>query len=244
MVGHGSRDASANDEFEQLVAQYQARHPEFDVRHGYVELAAPSLADALATIPVGCRDVTLLPVFLFAAGHVKRDIPGALADIRRQRPDVRFTTAREIGVHPEMANLAIERAAATAGIGDDAEAARTAVIVVGRGSSDVDANGDFYKLTRLIGEARPFSWVMPSFIGVTRPRFEETLELVAFARPERIIVMPYLLFAGRLLNQLRDQVAAFHTRQPAVETALAPQLGVHERLLMVLDERLRDASSV
>lgn len=237
MVGHGSRDAPANDEFMELVGRYQARRPELEVRHGYVELAEPALADALAAIPSGCQEVTLLPVFLFAAGHVKRDIPRALADIGRRRPEVRFAAAGAIGVHRAMAELAVERAAEVADL-SAAAAARTAVIVVGRGASDADANGDFCKLTRLIGETKPFSWVIPSFMGVTRPRFEETLEFVACSRPERILVIPYLLFAGRLLNQLRDQVAAFGARQATIEMALAPQLGVHERLLTVLDERL------
>lgn len=237
MIGHGSRDAPANEEFEHLVARYQARRPEFELRHGYVELAQPSLADAVAALPDDCRDVTLLPLFLFAAGHMKNDIPLALADLRRQRPDARCTAARAIGVHPAMAELAIERAGEVMEIGP-AVAPRTAVIVVGRGSGDSDANGDFCKVTRLIGELRPFAWIMPSFIGITRPRFEETLEFVACARPERMLVIPYLLFGGRLLSQLREQVAAFRARHPSIETALAPQLGVHDRLLAVLDERL------
>jgi sirohydrochlorin cobaltochelatase len=240
LVGHGSRDAPANEEFEQLVARYQMRRPEFELRHGYIELVQPSLADALAALPADCQDVTLLPVFLFAAGHVKNDIPLTLSTARRRRPEVRFTAARALGVHPAMVDLAVERAQEVADIGP-AEAPRTAVVVVGRGSSDPDANGDFCKLARLIGEARPFSWVVPSFIGITRPRFEETLEFVARARPERLVVIPYLLFGGRLLSRLREQVAAFRTRYPWIKTALAPQLGVHERLMAVLDERLDEA---
>lgn len=240
IVGHGSRDAPANEEFEQLVARYQARRPELELRHGYIELAQPSLADALAGIPGGCTDVTLLPLFLFAAGHVKNDIPLALLGIRRQRPEISFTAARALGVHPALAELAIERAGEVIDL-EKAAAARTAVIVVGRGSSDPDANGDFCKVARLIGEARPFAWVVPSFIGITRPRFEESLEFVARARPDRLLVIPYLLFGGRLLSQLREQVLGFRARYPWIKTAVAPQFGVHERLMAVLDERLAEA---
>lgn len=240
MVGHGSRDAPANREFEQLVARYQARRPEFELRYGYVELAQPSLADALADIPTDRRDVTLLPVFLFAAGHMKNDIPLALAAIRRQRPDVCFRAARALGVHASLAELAIERAEEVSDLGNT-EASRTAAVVVGRGSSDPDANEDFCKLTRLIGEGRPFASAVPTFIAIARPRVAETLELVASARPERLLVMPYLLFGGRLLTQLREQMASFGARYPSIKTALAPQLGVHERLLAVLDERLDEA---
>jgi sirohydrochlorin cobaltochelatase len=237
IVGHGSRDAAANQEFEQLVARYQARRPELEPRYGYVELAQPSLADALAAIPPDRQEVTLLPLFLFAAGHVKNDIPLALSRARRELPCVNFHAARALGVHPALVDLALERG----GQFSDAEARRTAVVVVGRGSSDPDANGDFCKVTRLIGEGRPFAWVVPSFVGITRPRFEETLEFVARARPERLLVIPYLLFAGRLLAQLHEQVAEFRGRYPWIKTTLAAQLGVDERLLRVLDERLDEA---
>src|SRR5579883_2305915 len=100
IVGHGSRDAPANQEFEQLVAQYQARRPDLELRYGYVELAQPALADALANIPPDAKEVTLLPLFLFAAGHVKNDVPLALATARRQHPQVQFRAARALGVHP------------------------------------------------------------------------------------------------------------------------------------------------
>ncbi|HWB12081.1 MAG TPA: CbiX/SirB N-terminal domain-containing protein [Pirellulales bacterium] len=240
VVGHGSRDAPANEEFEQLVARYQARRPELELRYGYVELARPSLAEALADLPAGCDEVAVLPLFLFAAGHVKNDIPLALSAARKQRPEVRFRAARALGVHPDMVELVLARAEEALSLGD-ADARRTAVIMVGRGSSDPDANGDFCKLTRLVGEGRPFAWTVPSFISITRPRFEETLEFVARARPERLLVVPYLLFAGRLFNQLQDSVAEFRSRYPWIKTALAPPLGVHERLLKVLDERLDEA---
>src|SRR3954454_6298548 len=86
------------------------------------------------------------------------------------------------------------------------DAGRTAVVVVGRGSSDPDANGDFCKVVRLMGEGRGFLHVEPTFIGITRPLVEETIELVARARPERIVVVPYFLFGGRLIAKLSGQV--------------------------------------
>src|SRR5579859_3460787 len=79
IVGHGSREQASNLEFELLVAHLRAHRPEFDVRHAYVELAEPSLADGLDAI-ARCNDrVVVIPCFLFTAGHVKNDIPLALA---------------------------------------------------------------------------------------------------------------------------------------------------------------------
>lgn len=239
IVGHGSRDPSANVEFEALVAAYRVARPDIEVAHGYVELARPSLSTALGNLAQRTNSVVVLPLFLFAAGHVKNDIPLALSQARQDFPTARFTVANALGVHPTLVELAFERARTA--LEGARESAKTAVVVVGRGSSDPDANGDFCKVVRLLAEGREIGWVVPCFIGVTRPLFEETAELVARVRPERIVVVPYFLFSGRLITKIREQVEAFQARYPWIKVELAPHLGSDDRLLKLMDERLSEA---
>ncbi|AUX28426.1 MULTISPECIES: CbiX/SirB N-terminal domain-containing protein [Sorangium] len=240
LIGHGSRDAASNAEFEALVADYGASRPGVVVQHGYIELATPYLADALAALAARVSRVAVVPLFLFAAGHVKNDIPLALEQARAAHPGVRFSAARHLGVHPALAEVAFERAA-SALPDDPAARARTALVVVGRGSSDPDANGDFCKMTRLIGEGRGLLLVEPTFIGVTRPSVEETLERVARQRPERVVVLPYFLFAGRLMTKLAEQVDRFASTYPWIRASLAPHLGRSSALSGLIDERARQA---
>ncbi len=241
VVGHGSREQASNREFEELVGGIRLRRADSDVQHAYVELAAPSLAEGLDAIASRNDRVVLAPCFLFTAGHVKNDIPLALAAARRKFPTVRFTAGRVLGVHPAMAELAYQRALEAAdGLAD---AKRTALVIVGRGASDPDANGDFFKLARLLGEGRDFGWIAPAFIGITRPLFGEAIELVARARPEKILVVPYFLFTGRLISQLKMQVREFQARYPWIKTVLAPHLGVHPKLIEAFDDRIGEALS-
>jgi sirohydrochlorin ferrochelatase/(2Fe-2S) ferredoxin len=242
LVGHGSRDAAANDELESLVAAYREARPGWRIRVGYVELQRPSLAEALADAARDSDTVIAIPLFLFAAGHVKNDVPLALAEARARFANVNFAAARSLGVHPLLARLAFERACAAAPeIAEREAAAKTALIVVGRGASDPDANGDFCKLVRLASEGRNLLTVEPSFIGITRPLFEETIERVARARPERIVVVPYFLNAGRLVDKLRAQLDAFRARVPWIRSILAAHLGRDERLFELIDERVAEA---
>ncbi|HLJ87103.1 MAG TPA: CbiX/SirB N-terminal domain-containing protein [Candidatus Angelobacter sp.] len=239
LIGHGSRDPQANQEFEGLIAVYRDSHPQFEVLHGYVELAEPSLADALRTAASRSTEVIVVPLFLFCAGHVKNDIPLALASARSEYPGVRFLAARELGVHPKLVDLSFERVRAC--LTEFHDFSKTAVLVVGRGASDPDANGDFYKLVRLLSEGRGFSWVLPCFIGIAQPLFADAAELLSRSRPERIVVVPYFLFGGRLMTRLREQVEAFGKMHSWIPMHLADHLGAESIVLDVIDERIQQA---
>jgi sirohydrochlorin cobaltochelatase len=242
IVGHGSRDPRANAEFEELVAAYRLMRPDLNIGHGYVEIANPSLSTSLRELARQNERVVVVPLFLFGGGHLKNDIPLALAQARHEHPDVQFSSARELGVHASLIDLAYRRASVLVS-GESARKGGTAVIVVGRGASDPDANGDFYKFVRLLGEGRDFTWVLPSFIGIARPLFEDTAELVARSRPGQILVLPYFLFGARLFSKLQEQVSVFAARHPWIKIGLAECLGNDAQVLRVLDERVQEAVS-
>jgi sirohydrochlorin cobaltochelatase len=237
VLGHGSRNQAANDDFERCVdAWRESRRDGALVAHAYVELAHPSLDSALDAIAPRADEVVVVPLFLFSSGHIKNDVPLALARARKRFPEVQFVAAPPLGVHPELAKLVFERAASTGQIADE-KVGRTAMLIVGRGSSDPDANADFCKLVRLSGEGHGLMLVEPTFVGITRPLFAETLEHVARARPERIIVVPYLLFPGRLVEKLRALLGQFTERYPGTRAVLAPTLGADPRVLDLMGHR-------
>lgn len=242
LIGHGSREPGSNDEFEALASAYRQARPELRVETAYIELARPLLADALASLAAEVSRLIVVPVFLFSAGHVKNDLPLAVAVARAEHPQCAVHVAPALGTHPALAELAFQRAVPLLP-NDAAGRAKTLLLVVGRGASDPDANGDLCKMARLIGEGRGLMQVEPTFIGITQPRVEASLELVARMRPERLLVLPYLLFNGRLLTRLSAQVAGFAERYPWIQSAICAHLGVDPLLLELIDERARQALS-
>ena len=240
LIGHGSREAAGNAEFQVVVASYRAAHPELRVESAYIELARPLLGEALDTIAKAARRIVVVPLFLFASGHVKNDIPLAIDDARRRFPSVEIVAAPPLGVHPVLVHLAWSRAS-SAMADDAAPADKTLLLVVGRGSSDPDANGDFCKMARLIGERRGLLHVEPTFLGITRPSTQESLELVARMRPDHVVVLPYLLFGGRLTARLDTLVDAFVARYPWIRASRASHLGNDDRLLGLIEERAQQA---
>jgi (2Fe-2S) ferredoxin len=117
----------------------------------------------------------------------------------------------------------------------------TAVLLIGHGSRDPGANADLCKVARMLGEGLGVEHALPAFMGITKPLVGASLDVVARMRPERVVVLPYLLFAGRLVEKLGGEVRAFAERHPWIRTALAPHLGQDDRLLALLDERVRGA---
>ncbi len=237
LLGHGSREARSNLEFERVVEELRSRWHPRRVIGAYVELAQPTLAEALGEAAAGADRVVILPCFLFAAGHIKNDLALELFRIRQSFPNVEFTPAQALGVHSALVEAAVDRLVAATG----SQAIKRAMIVVGRGSSDPDANGDFTKVVRLVSEASGLNLVLAAFVGITKPLFDDALELAARTRPEEIVVLPYFLFAGRLIDRLREQTAAFTLKHPWISTKLAPHLGMHPGLFRVLEERLIQA---
>src|SRR5262249_1072341 len=145
-----------------------------------------------------------------------------------------------LGVHPALVSLAYERAKTVLPASGE-ERAKTLLLVAGRGSSDPDANGDFTKVVRLVAEGHGLMHVEPTYLGITQPNVELWLERAARLRPGQLVVLPYLLFAGRLITKLAASVDAFKARHPWIRTALAPHLGVDDRLIALIHERVGQA---
>jgi sirohydrochlorin cobaltochelatase len=242
LVGHGSRDPAANAEFEWLAEAYRRRQPHLRVELAYIELARPLLADALAAVAERARRVTVVPLFLFAAGHVKNDLPLAVAAARARFPHTSFNVAPCLGVHPLLAEVAHDRAAAALPEGAACRD-KTLLLVVGRGSSDPDANGDFSKTARLIGEGRGYMHVETAHLGITQPSVEKSLEFAGRLRPEKLVVLPYLLFAGRLIHKLTALVDAFAKGHPWIRAVVAGHLGCDGRIAALVDQRAREAGA-
>ena len=104
LIGHGSRDPQAADEFASLLELVRVAVPDRLVGGGFLELADPPIDGAVDDLVAqGATDVVAVPYVLFGAGHLKDDGPAVLARARHRHPAVRFRLARDLGIHPAAA---------------------------------------------------------------------------------------------------------------------------------------------
>ena len=72
----------------------------------------------------------------------------------------------------------------------------TAVLLVGRGSTDPDGNREVFKIGRLLWEGRGYGWVEVCFVSLARPAVPEGIARCVTLGAKRVIVVPYFLFTG------------------------------------------------
>ena len=98
LFAHGARDPRWAEPFEAVARRVRALQPEVDVRLAFLEFMSPSLpeaGDALAA--AGCSEVAVQPMFLGTGGHVRKDLPVLLDELRTRHPGTRFTLHTAIG---------------------------------------------------------------------------------------------------------------------------------------------------
>jgi sirohydrochlorin cobaltochelatase len=236
IAAHGTRDPAGVAAFQALAARVAdvCRPDGIEVAGGFIELSAPPLRDAVAVLAGSSPRIVAVPLMLVAAGHAKGDIPAALAREQARHPGVSFAYARTLGPHPLLIELLAARVDAC---GVDAPA----VLVVGRGSTDPDANADVVKIARLLWEGRDYPLAETAFVSLARPDVAEGLERCRLLGARRIVVARYFLFPGVLPDRVAEQAAQYAAAHPELDIVVADVLGDCDEIAALVRERYREA---
>lgn len=239
VVGHGTRHPTGVEQFQVLIDEVRATLPGVDVVGGYLELSAPPITEAVADlVSRGHRRIVVVPLVLVAAGHAKGDVPAALARERLRHPGLSFSYGRPLGNHATVLALLQQRLEQAV---PREQWPATAVALIGRGSSDPDANSDVAKAARLLLEGRSLAGVEPGFVSLAAPDVAATLQRVLRLGHRRAVVLPYFLFDGVLPDRVAAQAADFAAAHPALTVLQAGVLGPTPGLAGLVAERYAEA---
>ncbi|MBT6885158.1 MAG: sirohydrochlorin chelatase, partial [Rhodospirillaceae bacterium] len=244
VCGHGSRSQAAVDEFAVLADRLPEFFPDWPVEYGYLEFANPVIRDGLDKLrEQGCDHILAVPGMLFAAMHAKNDIPTVL-NTYAAKHDIKIEYGRDLGVDTKMVAAAAER------IQDALDGANTAngevalhetcLVVIGRGASDPDANSNVSKIARLLWEGMGFGWCEVGYSGVTFPLVEPCLEHVTKLGYKRVVVFPYFLFTGVLIDRIYGFTDMVADANPDIEFVKADYLNDHPKVLATFAERVSE----
>lgn len=239
VCGHGSRDIDAIEEFQRLVHGLASRLPAYPLESGFLEFARPILREGLDRLRGhGVDHVLAIPGMLFAAGHVKNDVPSVLNAYAAEH-GIRIDFGRDLGIDPKLLAAAGDRIEAALATRDEQPREHTLLAVIGRGTSDPDANGNVAKVARMLWEGMGFGWAEVGYSGVAHPRVEALLERAVRLGFRRIVVFPYFLFTGVLVQRVYAQTEAVAARHPEIEFLKAGYLNDHPLVLDTFVERIQ-----
>jgi sirohydrochlorin cobaltochelatase len=244
ICGHGSRSKSAVTEFAVLAEKLAPMFPDWPVEYGYLEFATPVIKTGLDKLRgQGVTHVLAVPGMLFAAGHAKNDIPSVLNTYASEH-GITIQYGRELAVDLQMLQAAGDRISAALAEADAANGpvprSETCLVVIGRGASDPDANSNISKIARMLWEGMGFGWAEVGYSGVTFPLVQPCLEHVTRLGFKRIVVFPYFLFSGILIDRIygfTDEVADAH---PDIEIIKAGYLNDHPKVIATFADRVRE----
>jgi sirohydrochlorin ferrochelatase len=110
LIAHGSREESANADLYHVAAELRRREGFDQVEPSFLELAEPTIDDGGARcVAHGARRVVLVPYFLSAGVHVRRDLTEACRRLTERFPGVEFLLAEPLGQHPLLVEVVAER---------------------------------------------------------------------------------------------------------------------------------------
>ncbi|GAA4078500.1 sirohydrochlorin chelatase [Nonomuraea soli] len=257
LIGQGSHDDAGSAEFGRFVHRLRCRLDQTaaEVSGGYLKQANPRLSDSVANLVArGHHRLVALPLSLNRAPD---EFPAAMALEQERHPTLMYDTGRPLGPDPRVLALLAERldeaVADLAPTGplrlvtDDEDepisAAETAIVLVGEGSTDPAANAEVHRVSRLFWETHGYDYmtVETAFVSLTPPGVPGGLERCRRLGARRVIVLPYLLFAGGMLERVWAQALAYGAGHPELDIRCAEVIGDCEALADVVIERYEEA---
>ncbi|MGE5200506.1 MAG: sirohydrochlorin chelatase [Acidobacteriota bacterium] len=238
VCGHGSRDEEAIREFERLAGALKARLPDHDVEAGYLEFARPVIREGLEALKRrGASRIVAVPGMLFAAAHVKNDLPWEINSFAAEHPEIELRFGRELAIEPKLLRAAADRIETAISA---AKREETVLLVVGRGTNDPDANSNIAKVARMLSEGMGFGWTEVAYSGVAHPRTDAALRRAARLGFPRIVVFPYFLFTGVLVKRIYEAADRVAAELPGIDIVKAPYLNDHPLVLDCFADRVRE----
>ncbi len=238
LAGHGSRNREGNDEIEKFATLWRKNHPDWRIEVCFIEHADVLLNDGLDRAAKASQLVVLIPFILNAAGHVKMEIPAALEAARLRHPEVEFVVTRHLGMGREILIVLQGQLDRLMKALDVPDPQTTGVILLGRGSSDVGANGELARMARWLFEANDHELVDLAFTGVTWPRLEIVVQRQIKLGMTQICIVPVYLFTGVLMERIKAQVERLKLQYPQIAFALGTHFGFDKGIFDLLDAKV------
>lgn len=202
-IGHGTRSKKGTEEVNVFI-QRVIRRIDVPIQEiSFLELNEPFIKEAfIRCVERGATEITVVPLFLLAAGHIKQDIPRTLSSLQTRFPHIQVNVKDPFGVQEGILDAMAELVRKTL----VNVYPQDRLLIVGRGSSDPGILTYFAEIAGGIRDRLGMERISVSFLAAAEPRLREGLEIISEKADGRVIVVPYLLFSGLLIAEVNQEV--------------------------------------
>lgn len=198
-VGHGTRSKKGENEAKSFLQNVMAKvdYPIQEI--SFLELSSPSIDEGFQRcVDRGASEVSVVPILLLTAGHMKHDIPAELTALQARYPHIPITLKQAFGIQESIMDAIAELVRES--VQDLTR--EDSILIVGRGSSDPEIHIAFSEIEKGIQKRLGVARISSCYLAAAEPKFHDGLESMLNQAPQRVIVIPYLLFSGLLLSEV------------------------------------------
>ncbi|BBU39875.1 sirohydrochlorin ferrochelatase [Aeribacillus pallidus] len=234
-IFHGSRLRDSREEAIHFFNEVKASLPYEIQEISFLELAKPTIEEGFAScFAKGAAHIAVIPVLLLAAGHAKQDIPAILSTLQTNYPEAMISYGMPFGVDELMLEAVEDRIKRVLN-----RPKKSRMILIGRGSRDVEMQQDFLTIGRMLEERLEVP-VTCCYLTAASPLFQDVVQSVPKMTEEEIIFVPYLLFTGLLLKGVQKQIEQLQ-RVTNKKIMLTDHIGNHSAVKELLRVRVEEA---
>ena len=242
VVGHGTRNPSGAIQLHDLVSQMQSKAPSAVIAGCFLELAEPSIENAIERLREHAVAAAALPAGIEILGQTKSlgTHPSVLDLSRRRYQEV--TDLQRMQTCPAGACARVQCESGRCE-GQGVSMGRIGLAMVGRGTSEQAALDHMRRLTELRVSDGSTSVVVheTGFFAGGKPNVDALLDLAASWDCDTVIVQAHLLFEGDLVEQLRNKVLNRRDSYPGKQWFISRTLGADPMLANVFLDLAQEA---
>lgn len=119
----------------------------------------------------------------------------------------------------------------------------SAILLIAHGSRRDTANDDLRQLAAMLSQRCPGEIIECAYLELAEPTIPQGMQACIERGAKRVRMLPYFLSAGtHVSNDLTRFGREFAQACPGVDVQICPPIGLHDKMLDILVERLQQSA--
>jgi sirohydrochlorin ferrochelatase len=230
IVCHGSRSEENNLHFKKIVDQVSELLPDYTITASYLDFYQPFFDQTLVSVLEKSKEVIVVPLFFFNAKHTKEDIPNIIANKRKDFPKAKIQTLDISQAYHQVMQKEINEKCKNL--------KNPSLVFIARGSSDESAVLLFHHFVKQLEFEFDYDQKVACYCSIAKPSLKEELTKLSF-KSQNIVVYPYILFKGKLYEEMIKDIKIFCEDNPDIQVNLCNPFGYLEGFSNEIAESLK-----